>query len=530
MPLYEFLRLAIEKLESSQQKSSSIDPTSKTENGLFEQPDRVATNLSLQPDTPSACDGNSTTGRPGKSSGVEYIFNDVSPVLDISRKDEASPWLSYPGDDSLQGYSSCVLPQPSSVSFMSQKHGRSCDEAVSGSDAVDLCSFKARPLQTCLHQKDHTSDPSLLNCQDAKFWNSEEGVDLATDSSSMKLESRNTALPGKKDVDLHVPAAVNSPRLLAKEDRDMFIDGRTKDISLDTFLKTDKSLIQSNTIDSTRPLDGKRTVESIAGSSFVSPGNSADKNLDEQNHYTKRKSRDNEESESQSDELQTESVGLKKQTPAEGGRGLKRRRVAEMHNLSERRRRDRINQKMLALQELIPNCNKTDKASMLDEAIEYLKILKHHVQIMSMGYGVCVAPLMFPSGAQNMYYAPTPHPSYAGMRMGASFGSNTNRDSGHCPVFHPHFPTSVVNCQGAIAPMHGHPCPRLQNTVSGARAHFFPPITSNKTSVMGSSALKLPNHKSTLNSKDLNSQNVEVSSSISTQLQAKGEVRNRRRT
>ena len=75
------------------------------------------------------------------------------------------------------------------------------------------------------------------------------------------------------------------------------------------------------------------------------------------------------------------------------------------------RRRDRINEKMKALQELIPRCNKvgclaslwfsvecfflsnvqtyvefpidfqTDKASMLDEAIEYLKTLQLQVQV-----------------------------------------------------------------------------------------------------------------------------------------------------
>ncbi|XP_040948601.1 transcription factor SPATULA-like [Gossypium hirsutum] len=50
----------------------------------------------------------------------------------------------------------------------------------------------------------------------------------------------------------------------------------------------------------------------------------------------------------------------------------KRSRAAEVHNLSEKRRRSRINEKMKALQNLIPNSNKTDKASMLDEAIEYL--------------------------------------------------------------------------------------------------------------------------------------------------------------
>ncbi|KAB2082665.1 hypothetical protein ES319_A05G213100v1 [Gossypium barbadense] len=58
----------------------------------------------------------------------------------------------------------------------------------------------------------------------------------------------------------------------------------------------------------------------------------------------------------------------------------KRSRAAEVHNLSEKRRRSRINEKMKALQNLIPNSNKTDKASMLDEAIEYLKQLQLQVQ------------------------------------------------------------------------------------------------------------------------------------------------------
>ncbi|GMP45318.1 hypothetical protein CsSME_00013886 [Camellia sinensis var. sinensis] len=54
-------------------------------------------------------------------------------------------------------------------------------------------------------------------------------------------------------------------------------------------------------------------------------------------------------------------------------RSSKRSRAAE-------RRRSRINEKMKALQNLIPNSNKTDKASMLDEAIEYLKQLQLQVQ------------------------------------------------------------------------------------------------------------------------------------------------------
>ncbi|KAL9259585.1 Transcription factor PIF7-like protein [Drosera capensis] len=71
-------------------------------------------------------------------------------------------------------------------------------------------------------------------------------------------------------------------------------------------------------------------------------------------------------------------------------------RAAAIHNQSERRRRDRINQKMKALQKLVPNSNKTDKASMLDEAIEYLKQLQAQVQMMSAGN----MPMMMPLGMQ----------------------------------------------------------------------------------------------------------------------------------
>ncbi|KAJ1430922.1 Myc-type, basic helix-loop-helix, partial [Sesbania bispinosa] len=54
----------------------------------------------------------------------------------------------------------------------------------------------------------------------------------------------------------------------------------------------------------------------------------------------------------------------------------KRSRAAAIHNQSERKRRDKINQRMKTLQKLVPNSSKTDKASMLDEVIEYLKQLQ----------------------------------------------------------------------------------------------------------------------------------------------------------
>ncbi|XP_039160695.1 transcription factor PIF1 isoform X2 [Eucalyptus grandis] len=117
-----------------------------------------------------------------------------------------------------------------------------------------------------------------------------------------------------------------------------------------------------------------------------------------------------------SEDVELESADTKK--PARGSTSSKRSRAAEVHNLSERRRRDRINEKMKALQELIPHCNKSDKASMLDEAIEYLKSLQMQVQMMSMGCGV--VPMMFPGVHQYV-----PHMGMGiGMAMGMDMGMN----------------------------------------------------------------------------------------------------------
>ncbi|KAH0751810.1 hypothetical protein KY285_004958 [Solanum tuberosum] len=79
----------------------------------------------------------------------------------------------------------------------------------------------------------------------------------------------------------------------------------------------------------------------------------------------------------------------------------KRSRAAATHNQSERKRRDKINQRMKTLQKLVPTSSKTDKASMLDEVIEYLKQLQAQVKAMSMMIHVNMhpPPMMLPNMA-----------------------------------------------------------------------------------------------------------------------------------
>ncbi|GFP96401.1 transcription factor pif4 [Phtheirospermum japonicum] len=133
-----------------------------------------------------------------------------------------------------------------------------------------------------------------------------------------------------------------------------------------------------------------KAITSCSGGS----GSSSFWNLSNETNSHKRKVRDVEESECRSDATELESASGNKQSQKCGT--TRRSRVAEIHNLSERRRRDRINERMRALQELIPHSNKSDKASMLDEAIEYMKSLQLQLQqMMWMGSGM--APMMLPS-------------------------------------------------------------------------------------------------------------------------------------
>ncbi|XLS62439.1 hypothetical protein HN51_016667 [Arachis hypogaea] len=97
--------------------------------------------------------------------------------------------------------------------------------------------------------------------------------------------------------------------------------------------------------------DTDATVESIKNALVLEPNDDVNDYL----HLFALAMAQREFRATQTKDIEEESVGVKKAGPT---RGVKRSRSAEVHNLSERRRKDRINEKMRALQDLIPNCNK----------------------------------------------------------------------------------------------------------------------------------------------------------------------------
>lgn len=96
---------------------------------------------------------------------------------------------------------------------------------------------------------------------------------------------------------------------------------------------------------------------------------------------------------------------------------------------------------MKALQSLIPNSNKTDKASMLDEAIEYLKQLQLQVQMLSIRNGLSLHPMCLPGAVQ-----PIQLPQ---MRMGF--------DEENAPLHMNMAPTFPVNNETSTENMFGLP-------------------------------------------------------------------------
>nr|GEY30018.1 transcription factor UNE12-like [Tanacetum cinerariifolium] len=83
----------------------------------------------------------------------------------------------------------------------------------------------------------------------------------------------------------------------------------------------------------------------------------------------------------------------------------RRRQATDPHSITEHLRQERTTQRMRALEELVPSCNKTDKATMLDEIINYVKFLRLQVKVLSMnrlGGAGAVAQLVFDVSLQSV--------------------------------------------------------------------------------------------------------------------------------
>ncbi|KAL4361395.1 hypothetical protein GQ457_04G032620 [Hibiscus cannabinus] len=120
----------------------------------------------------------------------------------------------------------------------------------------------------------------------------------------------------------------------------------------------------------------------------------------------------------QREETEEEEEELEKKETGKSSVSNKRSRAAAIHNQSERKRRDKINQRMKTLQKLVPNSSKTDKASMLDEVIDYLKQLQAQVHMMNR---MNIPPMMLPMAMQPQLPMPMMAPA---MGMGMGMGMN----------------------------------------------------------------------------------------------------------
>ncbi|KAG7652872.1 Myc-type basic helix-loop-helix (bHLH) domain [Arabidopsis suecica] len=75
----------------------------------------------------------------------------------------------------------------------------------------------------------------------------------------------------------------------------------------------------------------------------------------------------------------------------------RRGQATDPHSIAERLRRERIAERIRSLQELVPTVNKTDRAAMIDEIVDYVKFLRLQVKVLSMsrlGGAGAVAPLV----------------------------------------------------------------------------------------------------------------------------------------
>ncbi|PVH33002.1 hypothetical protein PAHAL_9G545200 [Panicum hallii] len=93
----------------------------------------------------------------------------------------------------------------------------------------------------------------------------------------------------------------------------------------------------------------------------------------------------------------------------------KRGQATNSHSLAERFRREKINERMKLLQDLVPGCNKiTGKAMMLDEIINYVQSLQRQVEFLSMKLSAISPELNRDLDLQDILCSQDAHAAFAG--------------------------------------------------------------------------------------------------------------------
>ncbi|KFK43254.1 phytochrome-interacting factor [Arabis alpina] len=417
MPLFELLRLTKANLESAQDRNPSPPVDEVVElvwkNGQISTQSQSTRSRNIPP--PQAIHQASSSrvreiGNSSKTTMMDEIPMSVPSLMTgMSQDDDLVPWLNH--HQSLDGYCSDFLQDVSPVTVNEQESDIVVNQTVF-------------PLFQRQNNGNESAPPAASSSQYNSFQShSVYGSDRAREPTSQQAKPDRFTQTQEPLVACNKPGLINfshflRPATLAKPNNLQGGNEKSPQRSPNVFQTrvlgaketVDKALNES--VASATPKDNQKAClisedscrkdqesEKAVVCSSVGSGNSPDGPSESPSLSLKRKHSDTQDIDCHSEDVEEESGDGRKETaPSRAGNGSKRSRSAEVHNLSERRRRDRINEKMRSLQELIPNCNKVDKASMLDEAIEYLKSLQLQVQIMSMASGYYMPPVMFPPG------------------------------------------------------------------------------------------------------------------------------------
>ncbi|XP_077244607.1 transcription factor PIF4-like isoform X2 [Tasmannia lanceolata] len=306
----------------------------------------------------------------------------------LIQEDEIVSWLQYPLDDSLEKeFCSDFFYDVSTVNSIGADK---LSQEATGEDSVPQApSFgRIRNFSNFPRPIEASSGSSNVTVEEKGSGNVIRGE--AEDSSMMTIGlSHCSSNKVQYEADLSHASSNGVGETVKKDVQKMFFQSE-----------------RSHT-DSLEP-----AVTSSSGGSGVSIGRTSKQTASNQSH--KRKGRDADESDFQSKEVEYESVDTDK--PTQRTKSARQSRAVEVHNLSERRRRDRINEKMKALQQLIPHCNKimwmrSGMAPMMFPGVQ------HYISCMGMGMGQAPLPSIHgpvqlprvPLADQSVASAPVPN-------------------------------------------------------------------------------------------------------------------------